>query len=976
MAYGVKYSCQWTSPMRDKHLYTIEILEKDYTGSVSPLYPTGNVLEIAQGQIDDDEVVALRGSQATLSLLCVDDGEPYAQLFTTDPQRFMLRVTQRRIGSMQMYWQGYLSTSAYSQPYANPPYRVTLKAVDGIALLKDIPFLNSDGARYEGEMSLSTIINETMGHITDDSVKFMPYAPLKPAQQGHTLDMVGVVAEALYSTFGEQTPSCYEVLESVLKTMGLQLFMSYGEWVVREITASLTAKNQPVNTLINNGGKSAPIYDDSDDGKGMSSTATLSFLAPYRRMTVSRPEAKENDALNPSMLDKNRWRKINGTFSLAAWSPNKESLRLQVSAPIKQTNSYYGAYYVSDEPISLSPKNSIAVSFDAFSLWSANKSMRVGLFLQAASEDNIGAWLNSLVIGKQGDSGGGTVTSEMDEVVYAWDVIDNKWSKLEGGWAIDIYPRTTMEISVAASGYQPFEIPCPTSRLKATNVSINADGFQTDGAYRLIVVLLGNAVDTMPPIELHNPQINIPQGDIVDDIHFTEIKIASDGLGEVTYDQRYADSWVTLGTGSALEAPLITMSDSQTVRSFVVPAQRGLLADCIASNIQRLRGLVARQLEGEIYVSYPIDLNAIWHDRDGRRYYTNYIKRLVSRGLYYVQLREIPYLPTAHNWEQYIFNQWAFDKVVALDTCAYMTSSNSRALWRWEAATGKAKQIMASPNGTYPLTLNEGQRCASVVAFDGTWYTLIALDTHGNELSRIEHANSLVTFGQPFYEAVIRTATYDANINMWTMVGGDSKVTYIQHISQDGLDLGRATYTAAATSAKDLILMPNGFSFINAPEGQSSWRSLWHNNAVHRPAVVESWRTNVQVVSANEVYMLIRQPGRLLLYARKDSTMGIADTPLIDVYESQWTFCGMNNALVLFRSADGATFQVFDGRTGDILSWPGGILTGKEHIWLCGDYIYYMQHYRTYHYVRRAQILPGVSATNAIITEDVAPNND
>ena len=55
MAYGVKYRADWQSPMRDKRAYRIEILEDGYTGDVLPLYPTGDVLTITRGNIDDDD---------------------------------------------------------------------------------------------------------------------------------------------------------------------------------------------------------------------------------------------------------------------------------------------------------------------------------------------------------------------------------------------------------------------------------------------------------------------------------------------------------------------------------------------------------------------------------------------------------------------------------------------------------------------------------------------------------------------------------------------------------------------------------------------------------------------------------------------------------------------------------------------------------------------------------------------------------
>lgn len=944
--------------MRDQRLYLIEILEDGYSGDVSPLYPTGDVLTITQGQIDDDELVALRGSQATLSLLCVDNGDPFVELFSTDPMRFMLRVRLSRGLRWMNYWQGYLSSSSYSQPYALPPYPITLRAVDGLALLKDIPYLTAEGERYEGVSSLSTIIANTMAHITSSRVIYMPIAPIIPEQQGHTLDAIGVDAEALYSSFGQDSqPSCYDVLDAILRTMGLQLFLSYGLWRVRSIASLVATQRQVLDESINNGGQSIPLYVTDGSDKGVSISATLSLLAPYKSMSVQRPEPEETEAYSTSMLDPQRWHKISGTYSLNLWTKAKDYLRMKVSQPKRYADSFYGAYYVLEVPIAAASNMQVSVSMDMYSLSHLAKNVRIGIYAQDINDESIGGWLNTEAIGAIQSDGSFKLTDN----VYAWCPAENRWIKVTGGAAEDFYPATTTSVEIAPSGYQPFTIPCPTTRLVNTQVSASADSMPQAGTYKLIVVLVSDNGDVMPPVEIRNPQVSIPQGEIVEDVFFTKTDIASEGLGEIAYRQHFGDNWVTLGSGSRLAAPLMNMTDNSTIRSFVAPTTRALLADVIATDITTLRGDVARQIEGEVYVDHLIDLDALWHDRDGRVYYTNYIKRLVRRGLYHLQLREVPILKDVA--QRSISITSAIDKVVGLDTSAYMAVSNSRSLYRYNVFTGETVKVLSSPAGTYPLTLNEGQRCVSVVTFDSVWYTLIAYDTHGNELSRIEHANDLVTFGQPYYDVVFRSARFDANINVWTLVGGDATVTYTQMISHDGLDLGRSVYSLSATSATEFRLMPNGYTFISAPSGMSAYQSYWHNNGMHKAGVIGAWEANAKVVGANEVYMAIVTPGKIAIYARTDTMMGISDAPLLEEGDSYWSFVDMNNALVLLRRVDGTAAKVYDGRTGEVRDIPSDMMSTDALLWLSASRVCSAKKTSSGYDVMYMQVLPGSSSS-------------
>lgn len=940
MAYGIRYSCDWQSPMRDKRTYTIEILERDYEGEASPLYPRGDVLEITQGNVDDDELVALRGSEATLSLLCVDEGEPYLQLFTTDPMRYKLRVWVHDRARRINYWDGFLSTSAYAQVYAKPPYHVSLSAVDGLALLKDIPYLDENGNRYEGVESIDAIISKIMAKIDVTRVRYMPMLPVHPKQDAHTLEVLGVENKALYTTLGEEL-SCSTVLNALLQSLGLQIFQSYGaSWRVRSVASLIDAQRQVINTLINNGDKPVPLFSDAADSKGMSTSATLSLLAPYKTLDVSRPTIVDAEDTLHSMLVAERWSVLgNSARHPYTWTNSDDFVRIVYGEYNLEGSQYYGCYYVADSKVIAGSNINIEVVMDAINISGVGGSMRVGLFLVDGGIEPDG-WLemdreaglllvgDATVYGVREDGAWGKVPTKAD-------------SRPNAGPSIaSVFGSFSQSIDLSVARWIPEDVAWDTSNFPKTSVSVGGNGIPSVPgitSWHVVVMLLGPRGSVFPAIELRNPTIKLSQRQTsTPQVTFGKERISSNGLGTLRYDQHFGDTWLGLSSGSRLDAPLIDITTMSPMRTFVAPMQRSLLADTIVADMKALRNIPIRQLEGEVYSGYLIDLDARWVDRDGRRYYTNYIKHDVKRGIDYVQLRELPSPQNDAPQVAEVKLRWEPNSVVGLDTSAYIAVSSSRSVVRYDMLTGTLHDVISSVTGTYPLTLNTGQRCACVISFDGVYYTAIAYDTAGKELSRIERVNTLVGFSSQYYDVVIRSAAYDANTKMWSMVGGDDTVVYLYIIHGDGRVYARDIYSIGDyRNPSEMTLAPNGFFYRTAPPATSLFHTYWHNNAQHADADVVLWEEYKQMLAANETYFAIHFDVSVGIFARTDTFVGYDSTALYSEGDSWFEFVGMNNALALFRSKTSAEAKLYDGRTNKVHIVD--FITPDAMLWLSGE---------------------------------------
>lgn len=974
MAYGVKYSCVWTSPMREQRVYTIDILEDGYTGEVYPLYPTGDVLRITQGKIDDPELAPIKSSEATLSLLCIDEGDPYMSLFTTDPMRYKLRIRQGASAKPAPYWEGYLAAGTYTQDYANPPYHVQLRATDGLSILKDIPYLDAEGKRYTGVQSLDSIVRGIIARISNTPLIY-PYIndSIVPAQTEDTFTIVGLEAKGLYSTLGgNETPSCYDVLTAVLSSMQCQVYQSYAYWCIRPLSSLISARRAAgAIPGTNSAGNDIPLYSNADDGVGMSTSSVLTLLPPYKHLKTSRPELVD-DVSYPQLLTASRWQPVWDAKRGGIWQRGDDMLRLAVYDKGNDDEAY-GMAYVFDGVLDRSSVTSLSVGLEAYNLSGEEVSFRAGFLLVDSTADPIKAWESQMSL-------------NYADNVAVW--YNEKWvtlTDLADEMESDLYSRVAIASSMqkitieASSRYVMFNIPVPTKQLASSAISVNVDNLNSPIANKYRLVLFIGGQKGLPAIELREPTLTVERKTDVEPVERVAATIVHTyGMGDISYEQTFADTWMLPVAGTTFECPLIDMRNGSTLRGVVTPGQRQLMCDAAITSIAQLRGDIRRQLDGDVFAKTNIDVDAKWIDRDGRRYYTNYVERLLRRGLFRVQLRELPNAADATPAAVY---SGEMTNIVSMDSSAMWLGMNGRRLYRYDAERDIVEVVQDSPTGTYALTLNEGQCCACVVSYDGVWYTLTAYDTHGEVLSKIEQAQSVVQVADNVLkDIVLRSARFDANINTWSLVGGDSRVTHQHVLSGDGYNISSSFISFSEfCNATDFTLLPNGYAWAGRtnPAG-TLFTTYWHNFAYHLPGAAEKFADYQRILACNEVYFLIedKTKGTFGVYHRTSPAMDYDPTPLYSVNASRYRFVAMNNALVLFRAIDNTGADtygafVYDGRTGNIVALTTPLAIASTKLWLSRDKVYgaYVNADGSYR-ITRTIVRGGTGASAAAVNEE------
>lgn len=957
MNYGIKYHCRWQSPMREQRDYDISILEADYAGDVLPLHLTGDAITITQGSMDASELEVFKPSEAEVEILCIDSGNPYMALFTTDPLKYMLHITRSVVnegGMPVMYdeWRGFLDCSTYVQDYAHEPYRVTLRAVDGLAILKDMPWLDDDGERFRGLMTLDTIVRNILGKLPngfdveyniDDNI-------IDALQDVSTMELLSLDASAVYTSFGnEDLPSCYDVLRDLLSSLQLQIFQSYGRWHIRS-SASLynSRKSIGIGTYPNNGGEMLPL-SVADSDEGMSIAASMSLLAPLRSMSVERPEleAESSGGAYPQALRPEAWVPcFEKTMMVAkAW---KGKLRLKSTLAKRWATKYSGVALLPNIVSKPSAETGMTISAEVYNLHTSERNIQVALFAYPADRDIKASFFDL----------SRTAVNTIISLWY-WDASNNVWTSVPTGRsAWSALSNAWQKVALpAAKHIISFNQPSPLSYMVKHELSVEVANLSvnTINSVRFALCICGGADQTpLSAIEVRNVDITLASNlESTDDVVIDGGEVCATGLEELTYEQRFADGWMLPTKGFVYQAPFVRTDGGDMLRGMVSPTDRPLLADTALANLRTMRGAVTRQLDGEVYVKAAIDLNAKWQDDEGRRYYTNYIRRHLRRGVYTVQLRELPEDSDTVAKLDKCFTS-AVGKVLGLDTSCYWIDDTASAIHYVDIASKTSKVVREKIGTNGEIVLNEGQRCVSIASKEyneelGTYaWNLYAYDTTGKLLSSVEAVDELFANADWVDKTgLAKSAKYDANVNTWVLAYGIANETNIFILSGDGGVFATTKYTASDRVAPtSLTLMPNGFIYdaYSSLVGDGKHRAWWHNNAKHVDATVELLGVGIRVLAMNERFVVMVKDRMIRVHARTDIYFGYDSTPLYECDSDSNQFVAMNNALIVTRTyaPDNPVFTVniFDARTGRSVQVKSNNLYSIKFMWLSGDTLY------------------------------------
>lgn len=926
MAYGIKYCFDYRSPMREKLTYQVSIAERDYMGEVQMLKPIGDELKITQGQIDDNELVPTKASELTLTLLCTEEGDPLAELFTVDPTQYLVNVGVCRTKAdgadvCMTLWSGYISTGGYSQPYAKPPYRVTIHANDGLAILQTMPYLTPEGNMHTGVKSITQHIKEIMSHIAVRPARVWSAYHLGVGQDTDTFDAIGISAEAIYASFGEETPTYYDVLISLLNNFGLQLFQSYGYWIARPLSALMAKRRPEWHSDVSEGfglgslDRTLPLYGSADDGYGVSTSAVMSLQAPLKQVTTTAPDTTYSvqplSAKNPEL-----WRDS---------QPQNPSHPSRGTEGVILRKSYWAGEARS---------GAVAHTFDGVLQKTNNADITLSFNLHNRTTKETTVDLEVVLIPKAWDTQTWMATKYpmLDSGGFYWDFENEQWKRLNKGEFLGLH----FKAQPAATDIGARRCARKVMDGTATEVSCTIKGIPYEGM-RLALIL-----HKFPTCEIYDVTLEVSTEGITIEEMRAPFVVTPFGMGSLEIEQNYVSVPALPLTALSFQQSIVDVATGESIPGMLSPSESTSIASAIASGIQAMRGGVTRTIEGEVYMPAPIDLNTLWRDRDGRAYYTNYIVTNAKRGVYGVQLCEL--LPLARLEQDALpvtLPSMFMSDIIGMGNSVFYTTLTTSGLYLTDVNSGKTK-LVHEKRAPY-FYVRKGYRCVCAIDYtqegEAAQIVCSAYDAGGSLLSAAV-LDSAVIQGSALstVQGIAETISYDALCDVWYSAYWNGSELRCSIWDTSGAQLYVATVTAlsARPTAIKLVAVNNGF--VVAYSTARGTFANYHNNAVHEGASVGGATIIADIKAIADKYIVLQVDGAIIVKPRNEFEVvaNLADT-VASFSDSLYEFVCNNQILVVLRHIRTRTLKVLDVRTLREVNIDSELFASS--VWLNGEWL-------------------------------------
>lgn len=186
--YGLKYQSTFDpiGPVSATPVYTLEIHEKDYVGSVTDVICAG--VPVVHSWQTDDPKAPIKGSSLSISLINKNNSLPLESFFSTDDDQFKVRFKWLS----QLMFEGFLVQDDCTETMVDFTHEINLSANDNLGLLKDVAL---DKAKII--YTLVTQVNDTWS-LTAPHTLTVPAGIGSAAQAGDVINIFSMIFNVTY----------------------------------------------------------------------------------------------------------------------------------------------------------------------------------------------------------------------------------------------------------------------------------------------------------------------------------------------------------------------------------------------------------------------------------------------------------------------------------------------------------------------------------------------------------------------------------------------------------------------------------------------------------------------------------------------------------------------------------------------------------------------------------------------------------
>lgn len=189
----------------------------------------------------DNPLSIIRGSSASIQLYEFTSGQ-FDEFFTINQKQCRVYIS---IDS-SAYWYGFVLAGDYQRPYKPAPSAVMVTAVDGLGLLRGVPYLNS-GAMYSDRARVFDTLRRALIKTGLDLTyieRVNVYENSMTSGAGYSpLYQSYIDNYTFYDRDTLEPDSCYTVIEKCLKIFNAYIFQENGKWNIARVPELVSACN-------------------------------------------------------------------------------------------------------------------------------------------------------------------------------------------------------------------------------------------------------------------------------------------------------------------------------------------------------------------------------------------------------------------------------------------------------------------------------------------------------------------------------------------------------------------------------------------------------------------------------------------------------------------------------------------------------------------------------------------------------------
>ena len=242
--YKTKYILPFTNDLNE--LYEIYFEFLDYSGEILQLTGTDDVLTIRCTAGDENKMEPILGTEALINIW-VEEETPISIADLVAQHDNDIRVTIYRDQDYSKHvFQGFIVVEDNSQPFMDKPFALSVRALDGLGLLKGVDLVDADDLRFVGSYSILSWIAQILaktGQTLNLRVYFnfleSSFAPnIGALEQAFINSITFSQGDAFNVQSTDPTvdinastaDDCYSALEKIVRCLRCRLFQEDGRW--------------------------------------------------------------------------------------------------------------------------------------------------------------------------------------------------------------------------------------------------------------------------------------------------------------------------------------------------------------------------------------------------------------------------------------------------------------------------------------------------------------------------------------------------------------------------------------------------------------------------------------------------------------------------------------------------------------------------------------------------------------------------